>query len=119
MDSEIESQNQTIMDRLLTRRREYLMTPPPALEAPLQQERTADELAMASVETMRAMSSSLGQRKSAGLRKIEDAMARLRQGTYGWCTECGDEISENRLLAVPEADLCLDCKEHEERLDRA
>lgn len=51
--------------------------------------------------------------------KIRDALERLEKGTYGICEECGEEISEERLLARPVTTLCIKCKtrqEHEEKL---
>lgn len=43
------------------------------------------------------------------IRKIEAALDRIRQGTYGICVNCGDPIDEKRLDAVPAAPLCADC----------
>ena len=47
------------------------------------------------------------------LRAIEDALGRLRQGTYGVCEACEQPISKARLEAVPWARHCRDCKEQE------
>ena len=52
--------------------------------------------------------------KSETLHKIEEALARLEQGNYGYCFECGDEISEKRLRALPFAVRCKDCEEARE-----
>jgi len=46
------------------------------------------------------------QMKSETLHKIEEALARLDERTYGYCFECGDEISERRLRALPFAVRC-------------
>ena len=46
-------------------------------------------------------------------RAIEEALARIRQGTYGVCEVCKQPISKARLEAVPWTRLCLDCKERE------
>jgi len=54
------------------------------------------------------------QMKSETLHKIEDALARLDEKTYGYCFECGDEISERRLRALPFAVRCKDCEEARE-----
>src|SRR5579872_7499527 len=43
----------------------------------------------------------LVQMKSETLTKINDALARLEQGDYGNCFECGEEIAEKRLRALP------------------
>ena len=54
------------------------------------------------------------QMKSETLHKIEEALARLDEGTFGYCFECGDEISERRLRALPFAVRCKDCEEARE-----
>jgi len=54
------------------------------------------------------------QMKSETLHKIEEALARHSEGTYGNCFECGDEISEKRLRALPFAVRCKDCEEARE-----
>lgn len=41
--------------------------------------------------------------------KIERALERIEQGTYGICELCGCEISEDRLNALPEANTCIKC----------
>ncbi len=47
------------------------------------------------------------------LRAIEEAVARIRQGTYGVCDVCKQPISKTRLEAVPWARHCRECKERE------
>ena len=54
------------------------------------------------------------QMKSETLNKIDDALTRLEQGTYGNCFECGEEIAEKRLRALPFAVRCKDCEEARE-----
>ena len=54
------------------------------------------------------------QMKSETLHKIEEALTRLDEQTYGNCFECGDEISERRLRALPFAVRCKDCEEARE-----
>ena len=54
------------------------------------------------------------QMKGETLNKINDALARLEQGTYGNCFECGQEIAEKRLRALPFAVRCKDCEEAKE-----
>ena len=46
-------------------------------------------------------------------RAIEEALARIRQGTYGVCVVCKQPISKARLEAVPWTHLCRACKERE------
>ena len=54
------------------------------------------------------------QMKSETLNKIHDALARLEQGDYGNCFECGEEIAEKRLRALLFAVRCKDCEEARE-----
>src|SRR4026207_268942 len=58
------------------------------------------------------------QMKSETLHKIEEALTRLEDGTFGYCFECGDEISERRLRALPFAVRCKDCEEAREIAER-
>jgi DnaK suppressor protein len=50
--------------------------------------------------------------------KIQQALARIRAGTFGLCTACGQPIGAARLRARPVTDLCIDCKREAERLER-
>ena len=54
------------------------------------------------------------QMKSETLNKINDALIRLEQGDYGNCFDCGEEIAEKRLRALPFAVRCKDCEEARE-----
>jgi len=58
------------------------------------------------------------QMKSETLNKINDALSRLEQGNYGNCFDCGDEIAEKRLRALPFAVRCKDCEEARENAER-
>jgi RNA polymerase-binding transcription factor len=51
------------------------------------------------------------QMKSETLNKINDALGRLEHGDYGYCFECGSEIAEKRLRALPFAVRCKACEE--------
>lgn len=56
----------------------------------------------------------LMQMKSETLNRVSEALGRLEAGSYGFCYECGDEISEARLRALPFALRCKDCEEERE-----
>ncbi len=45
---------------------------------------------------------------------IDEAMARLRRGSYGVCCACGKQVNKARLEVVPHARLCINCKKAEE-----
>ncbi len=50
--------------------------------------------------------------------KIDNALRKLEEGTYGICEDCGDEISKERLKIMPFAILCRDCQEKRELLEK-
>ena len=54
------------------------------------------------------------QMKAETLNRIDEALHRLEEATYGYCFECGEEISEKRLRALPFAVRCKDCEEARE-----
>ena len=58
------------------------------------------------------------QMKSETLSKVNEALRRLDENTYGNCFECGDEISEARLRALPFAVRCKDCEEARETAEQ-
>lgn len=47
------------------------------------------------------------------LEETRHALARIDEGTYGQCTNCGNSISPERLQALPAAELCIDCQRSE------
>lgn len=51
----------------------------------------------------------LGHVELEELRKIDAALQRIEDGSYGICPKCGETISDERLIAVPEAALCRTC----------
>ncbi len=55
-------------------------------------------------------------RESRELQDIEAALARIADGSYGICTDCGEEIGPARLKAYPAAERCLPCQEKNEHL---
>ena len=58
------------------------------------------------------------QMKAETLNKINEALARLEEGTYGRCFECAEEIAEQRLRALPFAVRCKDCEEARENAQK-
>jgi len=54
------------------------------------------------------------QMKSETLNKINTALREIEEGTYGQCFECGAEIADARLMALPFAVRCKDCEEARE-----
>jgi DnaK suppressor protein len=62
------------------------------------------------------MDFALMEMKARTLIRIDEALQRVGQGTYGTCDECGQDIAEARLSAVPFALRCMECQEREETL---
>lgn len=58
---------------------------------------------------------SLIERAEDRLRLIDEALARVDNGSYGICAECGDDIPVERLKALPFAVFCVDCQEKRTR----
>lgn len=52
------------------------------------------------------------------LLKIDEALRKLDEGTYGKCEDCGEDINEERLKLIPFAIYCVDCKEKREQLEK-
>jgi DnaK suppressor protein len=50
------------------------------------------------------------------LKNVQHAIERLDEGTYGTCEECGAEMKEKRLQALPFARYCVDCQREKERV---
>ena len=74
-----------------------------------------DEGETSEVDVQSEINFALIEMKAQTLNKIEAALRRLWEGTYGDCFECGEEIAETRLFALPFAVRCKDCEEaHEE-----
>lgn len=66
----------------------------------------------------RELGISLMEMRNRRRQAIDEALTRLNEGTYGICAECGVEVSERRLEAVPFAKLCVECQSKEELLER-
>jgi DnaK suppressor protein len=66
------------------------------------------------VDSQHDIGFALIQLKAETLNRIDAALRRLEQGSYGECFECGNEIAEARLRALPFAVRCRDCEERRE-----
>ncbi len=77
-----------------------------------------DEMDLASSEYLQAFTFRLRGREKTFLDKIQKALERIEDGSFGTCEECGESISVKRLEARPETTLCIRCKEDQERVER-
>ena len=72
----------------------------------------------ASFKLEQGMHMRLGNRESLYFKKVEEALLRIQEGVYGICKSCDGDIGAKRLEARPTAEMCIDCKEAEERRER-
>jgi RNA polymerase-binding protein DksA len=89
-------------------------------EDPQRREETSEELTQDIAD--KAVSSytreflySLTDGERSTLLQIDDAIARIDDGSYGFCVNCGQVMAEKRLTAVPWAPYCVDCQELSEK----
>jgi DnaK suppressor protein len=78
-----------------------------------------DEMDLASTEYLQSFTFRLRGREKTFLKKIDHALAKIDEGTFGICEECEEPISLKRLEARPETTLCIRCKEDQERMEKA
>jgi len=78
----------------------------------------ADITDRASVETDRALELRTRDRARKLINKIDQALSRIENGTYGYCEESGEPIGLKRLEARPIATLSIEAQERHERMER-
>ena len=78
-----------------------------------------DEMDLASSEYLQSFTLRLRGREKTFLKKIDHALAKIEDATFGVCESCGEPISLKRLEARPETTLCIRCKEDQERLEKS
>lgn len=74
-----------------------------------------DEVDQATSDMEQSMRMRLRNRERLYLKKVEEALERIAEGTFGLCDDCGEDIELRRLEARPTATLCVACKEEQER----
>ena len=84
----------------------------------LDQNEMPDEMDLASTEYMQSFTFRLRGRERFFLQKIEKALKKIAEGEFGVCEDCEEPIGVKRLEARPETELCIRCKEDEERAER-
>ena len=77
-----------------------------------------DELDRASMETDKALDLRTKDRARKLISKIDDALKRIEDGTYGYCEETGEPIGVERLEARPVATLSIEAQERHERMEK-
>ncbi len=77
-----------------------------------------DEMDTASSEVNLQFTGRLREREQGLLSKIDAALEKIEEGSYGECVSCGEEIGVARLKARPVAELCIECKGEQEKIER-
>jgi DnaK suppressor protein len=77
----------------------------------------ADPADRATAEEEHALALRLREREAVLLGKIEQALRRIHDREYGYCTRTGDPIGIPRLLARPTANVCVQVKDHDEKVE--
>jgi len=78
-----------------------------------------DEIDLASSEYAQSMVFRLRDREKFLLKKIEKALLRIDDGTFGVCERCEEPIAPKRLEARPVTTLCIRCKEEQEKKEKS
>jgi len=107
-----------VLRRMLEERRGEIQEKLRAIreEIPSYQDEVRDTEEQSVTDFAQEMDFALMEMKAQTLIRIDEALQRVDQGTYGTCDECGQDIASARLSAVPFALLCLECQEREETL---
>ena len=77
-----------------------------------------DEMDLASSEYIQSFEFRLRGREKGLLTKLDLALKKIDEGTFGICETCDEPIGKKRLEARPETSLCIKCKEDQEREER-
>ena len=111
------AQNEKFRAMLLERRNALISQAQRTLESDmvLSPDDRFDEVDQASSEYMQAFSFRLRGREKFLMEKIDLALRKIDNGSYGTCEECEEPISIKRLQARPETPLCIQCKEAQEK----
>ncbi|MCR9262285.1 MAG: TraR/DksA family transcriptional regulator [Pseudomonadaceae bacterium] len=107
-----ESSAKAVLEEMLAsihERREKLARHVHHREEPLPQDFAEQAIEVENDETMLALERELTEKEKQAMQ----ALTRIEEGTYGVCTNCGEEISAGRLQALPAAGLCFDCADLE------
>ncbi|MCC6502611.1 MAG: RNA polymerase-binding protein DksA [Deltaproteobacteria bacterium] len=83
------------------------------------EENFPDPTDRASLETDRNFLLRVKDRERKLISKINEALERIDDGSYGVCELCGEDISEKRLEARPVTTCCIECKKEEEETEKA
>jgi DnaK suppressor protein len=110
-----------IEKQLLTEREQLLAEVNKTISG-LHQSQDKEELAdftdQSTMESNRSFELRMKERERKLLLKIERALEKIKDGSFGICEECGNPIGEKRLQARPIVTLCIECKTEQERQEK-
>lgn len=110
---------QLFKDILLTQRAEILNKADAFKNGPIVESTgQGDEGDMAVSELSLSMTLRLQERQTQLLQKIDHALGKIEEGSFGLCEQCEEPLNINRLRARPVATLCIACKEEQESKER-
>lgn len=110
VEKELLEQKKVIMQSLSVQSEDYKKI--------MEEAAPGDEVDIASDVIDGKMLETLGTQDSMRLEQINNALERIRKGTYGICLVCKKEIPRERLEAIPYAFMCISCKSRDERRNR-
>ena len=124
-EREVRERRQEVLHKILIGKRQEIIR---EIEESLGQSLTEDQQRrlesardvgdQALMDLERELGISLMEMRNRRRQSIDEALTRLHEGTYGICAECGVEISEKRLQAVPFAKLFVECQSRAELLEK-
>ncbi len=119
-ESEYMSANQlAFFKALLLKEKQVLLDSAHETTENLQEnEATPDWTDRATIEEEHALELRVRDRERKLMKKIDQALGRIEDGSYGWCEETGEPIGIPRLLARPTATLCIEAQERHEAIER-
>ncbi|GAB6183088.1 RNA polymerase-binding protein DksA [Thermodesulfovibrio hydrogeniphilus] len=115
------SRNEAIQEikKLLLKQKEQILIDAGIMKSNLPSDSNLSEIGdIASQEIDRSFLLRLRDRERKLLKKIEKAIEKIENGTYGICESCGAEIPIKRLKARPVTDLCIECKQEQEEEEK-
>jgi DnaK suppressor protein len=115
-----EAKLQSIRKQLLKQRQELLSEAEQTLNSKISTEKESfpDPTDQAVAELDNNFLLKLRGREQKLLKKIDEAIARIDNGSYGVCESCGGEINSKRLEARPVTTLCIECKTAQEEEEK-
>jgi len=119
VDAEMNQRDLSTFQKLLhERRRELLGEAVRTVGGMGDRELFPDPTDRARLEYDRNLTLRIRDRERKLISKIDEALGRIDDGSYGRCEECGDEIGVERLRARPVTTLCIACKSQQEAEER-